>query len=489
MSHVSRQEYGDWQTPAELAQAALARVGRLIPEPATVLETSCGEGSFLVAASRQFGKATLVGYELNRHYVDAARSQLPLDRSTVHVADFFDVTWERVIRSLQEPILVTGNPPWVTNAALGSLGSGNLPAKQNFKGLSGLEAMTGKSNFDVSEWMILRLLAALQGHRATLAVLCKTAVARRVIEFSAANRWDVQPGSLWRINAAQHFGAAVDAALFVCMTGDVARLPQARWPVHASLDAARALSTMAVMNGTLTADTEARSRTAHVEGVCSPEWRSGLKHDCSRVMELRCEAGTWRNGLGDSVRIETEILYPFLKSSDVANGVPPGSRAVIVPQHALGEDTSTLRRRAPKAWAYLTSHRELLAARKSSIYRGQPDFAIFGIGPYSFAPWKVAISGLYKRIEFALIGPHGERPVMLDDTCYFLPFDSETEAREAHEALRSDLAHEFIEARVFWDAKRPINKSLLQRLDLHALLAKLGLGSGSRRLGQTKLAV
>ena len=67
------------------------------------------------------------------------------------------------------------------------------------------------------------------------------------------------------------------------------------------------------------------------------------------------------------------------------------------------------------------------AKRKSSIYRGQPAFALFGIGPYSFAPYKVAISGLHKVPKFRR-RPAAGRPVMLDDTCYFLPCPSAVEA-------------------------------------------------------------
>ena len=63
---------------------------------------------------------------------------------------------------------------------------------------------------------------------------------------------------------------------------------------------------------------------------------------------------------------------------------------------------------------------------------------------------------------------------MLDDTCYFLPFDDEPPARRARLALRSGEALDFFAARVFWDAKRPINKELLQSLDLRALQAAMG---------------
>jgi hypothetical protein len=475
---VSKQEFGDWQTPIELARAAIAVVARQTPPPAVVLEPTCGEGSFLVAAGERFPRTSLLGCEINDRYVETARSRLPKRRTRVEVADFFTIDWDRRLAELAQPILVTGNPPWVTNAILGALGSDNLPEKRNFKGLTGYEALTGKSNFDVSEWMLLRLLQALQGRRATIAVLCKTAVARRVIEFSAAKRWKVGAGGLWRIDTMRHFRAAVDAVLFVCNIGIAGSRPEdEQWPVYPSLEAAVPDSTMAVVDGAIVPNAEQLARTAHLVGKCEPEWRSGLKHDCSRVMELELGAEGWVNGLGETVRIEDELVFRLLKSSDVANGVARRERAVVVPQRSLGQDTAGLQVSAPQAWKYLSSHREALRSRKSSIYRGQPDFAVFGVGPYSFAPWKVGISGLYKRCEFTLVGPRDGKPVMLDDTCYFLPFTTEDEATRALKALRSPLAQDFFAARVFWDAKRPINKAILQKLDLSSLLTELNLAA------------
>jgi hypothetical protein len=152
---------------------------------------------------------------------------------------------------------------------------------------------------------------------------------------------------------------------------------------------------------------------------------------------------------------------------------------VVVPQRGLADDPAALQRTAPRTWAYLCAHRASLAARRSSVYRGRPEFAVFGVGPYSFAPWKVAVSGLHKRCEFALVGPEDGRPVLLDDTCYFLPFDDEAEARASWAALGSAAAREFFAARVFWDAKRPIRKALLQTLDLRALRAAVQPGAST----------
>ncbi|MFT3769423.1 MAG: hypothetical protein QM820_28630 [Minicystis sp.] len=448
-------------------------VPRLASLPKTVLEPTCGQGAFLAAAARRLPRAALAGYDINPAHVEAARARLTRPRQTILTADFFTVDWEREIAEMRPPILVLGNPPWVTSAGLGAIGAGNLPTKKNWKGLSGLDARTGKSNFDVSEWMMLRLLRALSGTDGTLAMLCKSAVARRVVEMSARQRWPVHPGAVWRVDAGRHFDAAVDAVLFVCQVSSAPVPDTVSWPIYPSLEAAAPESTFGITDGALVADPAAYQRTRALAGRSDPEWRSGLKHDCARVMELERRDRRWLNAAGERVDIEPDHRYPLLKSSDLANGRLDPTRAVIVPHRTLGADTAALRRQAPKLWSYLSRHRDALNARKSSIYRGQPPFSIFGIGAYSFAPWKVAVSGLYKHLRFSVIGPHEGRPVMVDDTCYFLPFTDESEARQAASALDSDLARDFFHGRIFWDAKRPVSKSILQALDLRRLLLAL----------------
>ncbi len=470
-------EFGDWQTPEPLARAVVEVASRFVDAPATVVEPTCGEGAFLRAARDGWPAAQVLGFEVNRRYAAAARRAVAGD-AKVRVADFFEVGWKRTLAASRGPILVLGNPPWVTSATLGKTNATNHPPKRNFKKLRGVDARTGKGNFDVSEWMILHLLDALRGTPAALAMLCKSAVARRVIEHVAREGWDVRPGGLFRVDAAKHFEVAVDAVLFVCTTAASQREENAvaRWPVHSSLDAAVPTSFVSFVDGVLVADLDAYRGSARLAGVSSPEWRSGLKHDCARVMELSHDGDAWKNGLGERVVIEEAFVFPMLKGSDLANGRLEPRRRVIVPQATLGQDTSGLRTRAPSAWAYLTAHGALLEARKSSIYRGRPAFSIFGVGEYAFAPWKVAISGLYKRLAFEVIGPYGGRPVLFDDTCYFLPFDTEVDARRAARVLASPSAREFFEARIFWDAKRPITKGVLQTLDLARLLRELVAG-------------
>ena len=112
--------------------------------------------------------------------------------------------------------------------------------------------------------------------------------------------------------------------------------------------------------------------------------------------------------------------------------------------------------------------------RASSIYRKRPAFSIFGVGDYSFAPWKVAISGFYKRLKFLVVGPFRGKPVVLDDTSYFLPCQTNGEALYLASLLNSSAARSFYSAFVFWDSKRPITAELLRRLDLRRLAKELG---------------
>lgn len=154
---------------------------------------------------------------------------------------------------------------------------------------------------------------------------------------------------------------------------------------------------------------------------------------------------------------------------------PAPSRYMLITQQSVGEDTSPIKRQAPRTWNYLCSHASLLDKRASSIYRNRPRFSVFGVGAYSFAPWKVAISGFYKRLDFRCIGPVEDKPVVFDDTCYFLPCQTESDARLLTALLNSRAAKGFFHSFIFRDAKRPGTVQLLASLDLRILAEEAGV--------------
>lgn len=473
-------ERGDFQTPGELCAElcdVLLRHG--VPSPAVVLEPTCGTGGFLLAAARAFPQqdVRIIGADIDGGHLNEARRRVSEAGLAARVrlvrADFFKTDWREVVGPLSGPLLILGNPPWVTSDRMRRIGGSNLPERVNFKGLAGLDAVTGRGNFDVSEWVLLRLLDLFQGAPATVAMLCKTAVARRVLEHVAAAGLTWSCRGAWVVDARQHFGAAVAACFLVFDTS--AGSSEGVCPVYTALDARGPDHVFGVRDGALVSDVTAYERWQDLAAEDRLRWRSGIKHDCARVMELVRTSEGLRNGLGEVADLEDEPLHPLVKSTDVARGrVGAPVRLLIVTQHHIGEDTGVLATTAPRTWAYLVRHREFLEARASSIYRGKPAFSVFGVGPYSFAPWKLVVSGLHAELAFALVGPRAGKPTVVDDTCYFLGFEREDLARAALALCASQPARELLGALMFRDAKRPVTRTVLDRLHL-GRLAELAL--------------
>lgn len=458
---MANDEFGDFQTPLPLASAVLQTLG---PENfVRVLEPTCGQGNFLQAAALA-GIHEAIGIEIQpKHATIAARWGQVIEGDIFRLDTAAEPRWRS-----GGPLLVVGNPPWVTSAALSRFDSANVPVKKNLKGLRGLEALTGSANFDVAEYIWLKLLVELAAEEPTIALLCKTQVARNVLSYAAEAGLRVAEATMRRLDAQKWFGASVDACLFTVKMGP----PQGySCFVFSSLDAATPERRIGVRSGRLLSDMDAYESVAYAHGDSPVEWRQGLKHDAAKVMELRPTTRGLVNGAGEVVQVEAEFAYPLLKCTDVHKGnvVTPQKR-VLVPQRFLGEETEGLAERAPRLWAYLNANGERLDGRKSSIYRNRPRFSVFGIGPYTFAPWKVAVSGLHKAPAFRLVpGLHG-MPAVLDDTCYFLPFEKGDEAALVHALLESPEVKALLDALVFTDAKRPITKKILQQVDLLTLL-------------------
>ena len=206
-----------------------------------------------------------------------------------------------------------------------------------------------------------------------------------------------------------------------------------------------------------------------IDGKSPFEWRQGVKHDCAGVMELEGKNSQMINKNGETVEIEMNLIYPLLKSSDLKKPViNKTSKFVIITQKKIKQDTSYIEDELPKTWKYLNDNRKYFEKRKSSIYINKPDFSIFGIGEYSFKKYKVAISGFYKNPMFSLV--YGEKPVMLDDTCYFISFDNYDDAYITMLILNSSLVKKFLKNIAFLDSKRPFTKKVLKRVDIHKCL-------------------
>ncbi|GAB4489914.1 MAG: class I SAM-dependent methyltransferase [Saprospiraceae bacterium] len=475
---TDRTEYGDFQTNLNLA----SRIAYFLKEkgcsPQTLIEPTFGKGNFILAALQHFPQLQQIrGVEIFKPYVWEAKFSIldfflkNQDRSKPDIRLFhqnvFDFDFQKLSRELSGEILILGNPPWVTNAKLGTLNSANLPTKSNYKNLNGLDAMTGKGNFDIGEYITLTLLRAFQNHSGQIAFLVKNQVIKNIVFDQKAAKLRIGELKQFPIDAKKEFSAAVEASLFFCKLNQTPEYQCAQ--IQMLLDRKPDFH-FGWQENQFVANAEKYEAFKSFDGGCPFEWRQGLKHDCSEVMELERLNGHFVNRNGQSIQLENDLVYGILKSSDLKGGVVSTARKfTIVTQRSVGQDTAYIQSLFPKTYSYLRSHQEIFANRKSSIYRNKPLFSIFGIGEYSFAPYKVAISGLYKTPVFTLVLPENDKPLMLDDTCYFIGFEKFSDAVIVFTLLNHPFVTGLLEAITFPDAKRTFTKDVLMRIDLQTV--------------------
>lgn len=472
-----RGEFGDWQTDYEFACAVCRQLKKMGAAPEVLFEPTCGLGNFIKAGLEVFDTVTEVyGIEIYKPYLDELRQTLITDRHIgIHLyhEDIFAFDFSEINKLLAgKNVLILGNPPWVTNSELGRNGSSNLPQKCNYRKAKGIEAMTGKGNFDIAESicnLLIENFASYEGTR--IALLVKNSVVKNIVAHQHPQGYGISHVCQYAFDAKKEFDVSVSASLFSCIIGG----EKAEICRCYDFYTGAFRKSYGWKNDSFVSDIEAYDQVMMIDGSSELTWRSGVKHDCSKVMELTCKSGRYENGFHELVEVEPAYIYPLIKSSDIGNGFKGKVRKYIVLLHkSLTESNLVLKQRAPRAYAYLEKYGQMLDGRKSSIYRGKPRFCIFGLGEYSFKPYKVVVSAFYKNINFSLVSPIDGQIAMLDDTCYMLGFDNLAFAKITCYLLNTPIVIRFISAICFADAKRVINCELLMRIDLSKVLNLVG---------------
>lgn len=449
-----RKEFGDYQTPVEFCYKVCNYIKKqgLANTTDVILEPTCGIGNFLFAANETFVHDKVVGIEINREYADCSKERLP--SASIEVENIFDVDTRKLCGT--DDVLVIGNPPWAMSSSL----SYNLPQKANFKGLRGIDAITGSSNFDICEYIILKLLHEYEKTNSLICMLCKTSVARNVILEMDRSHIGYQKVEMLNFNSSKVFGVSAAACVLIIK---LSSKNEKNVPITCEVknfDDETVVDRLAV-NGGMFKSTKTK---IDLRGKCQFVWRQGVKHDCSKVMELSIKDENIVNKEGQPVHIERDLVYPLVKSSQFKKPViNEFSKFVIVTQKKSKQDTSYIQTKFPLTWEYLSSNIEKFRNRKSTIYKNAAPFAMFGVGEYSFAPYKVGLSGFYKKPLFSLL--YSDKPVMTDDTSYFLAFDRYDIAYCAMLLLNSSIVQDFLQSIAFLDSKRPYTVRLLSQLD------------------------
>ena len=465
MTH-KKKEYGDYQTPINFCKKVCKYLKENLKiQPDIIVEPTCGEGNFLKSASERFANCELIGIEIDNEKLNKVP---PLKNLTLINEDIFKFEFNLFDKT--QKYLIIGNPPWITNTELSKINSNNLPDKSNFKKESGIEALTGSSNFDISESIILKMIDDFKDTTSTFAFLIKTSVARNVFKELIRNNINYSDIRQLNFNGKKIFKIDVDTCLLVVQTGLNKKFHK-KCSVSNLDNPEEVLHEYGYKTGKFYSNLD---EIIEIDGECYYEWRQGVKHDCSKIMELEYTSNQFINNENKIVEIENTLLYPLLKSSNLKRPIITDTdKYVIITQKKIKQNTDYIQSDFPKTWKYLNDNKKHFDRRKSSIYKNAPDFSIFGIGDYSFSKYKVAISGFYKNPIFSLV--YNKKAMMLDDTCYFIPFDDYDEAYITMLILNSEIVKKFLKNIVFLDSKRPYTKKVLKRIDIEKSLKKLSL--------------
>lgn len=347
----SERQWGDFQTPPQLATQVCELVAATNFAPKIIIEPTYGVGNFIFAAAKIFPQLELIyGVEIQARHVwnfkinwlsRILEGYSPTIELDLHQADIFTHQFPAKLLAASD-ILILGNPPWVTNAELSLLAADNLPTKRNLKALNGLDALTGKSNFDISETIVLRLLQQFSKRRGRLAMLLKCSTIKNLIEILPKMGFSTADIKAYNIDANSYFGAAVEAALLTVELG----AQQTNYLCSvAFLDNPNKVERIFVWtDNKFVADNEKYLQTSQYDGKSSLIWRQGLKHDCAKIMELTSSKDSLLNGSNQLVDVESNYVYPLLKTADLKDfEVIASERKVIVTQRQINENTTRLK--------------------------------------------------------------------------------------------------------------------------------------------------
>ena len=232
LKKAERDEYGDWQTSMKLALTVCQLIKEKGVNPKIIVEPTCGKGHFILAALQTFENIEeIYGIEIYEPYLDELKIsilQYFLDNPTARKVkiklfhqNIFDFDFASIKKNIgKREVLAVGNPPWVTNSKLGMMQSNNLPIKNNFKRIKGIDAITGKGNFDIAENICEQMFDFLRGEHATLAFLVKNSVIKNLIYEQKRKRRLITFFAQYNIDAKEEFGASVSAALLYAQMGN-----------------------------------------------------------------------------------------------------------------------------------------------------------------------------------------------------------------------------------------------------------------------------
>jgi hypothetical protein len=412
--------------------------------------------------------------------------------------------WARFLKNAFAPMVadkfdyVVGNPPWIRWGYLAqAYREATLPLWTGY-GLFSLKGAATRLGGGEKDFSMLFAYAAIDFYvapKGKLAFLITQEVFKSKGAGEGFRRFRLGDGAPFRITKAHDLvavhpfeGAANKTALIVARKGEATRYPVpytvwtrkkgvGRIPTDASLTEAKPLlerkRLLAQPMGKPTGSWQTLSRTqknlAAIQGENAYQARLGARVEpygvfCVEVKEvITREHAIVRNLVETGKRsiepveelVETELLFPALRGSDVERWQCKPAIHVLVaqePEKSRPYPRDTMMERWPRTYGYLTRFKDILLSRGSKTVRQFAErtefYAMFGIGPYTVARYKV----VWKRMASDLVAavasqtktPYGFKTIIPTDTTSLIATEDEAEAHYLCAILNSTPVRQFI---------------------------------------------
>lgn len=156
-------------------------------------------------------------------------------------------------------------------------------------------------------------------------------------------------------------------------------------------------------------------------------------------------------------RIETGLIYPAVTGADINRwGIKPSAYIVMTqdPSKSQPINENIMKESYPRTYTYLTHFKSQLLNRGSRIVRTLAErtafYAMFGIGPYTVANYKVVWKRMANDIVASVTSQHktpfGYKIVIPTDTTALFAAKSEDEAHYLCAIINSPTVREFIKS-------------------------------------------
>jgi type I restriction-modification system DNA methylase subunit len=156
-------------------------------------------------------------------------------------------------------------------------------------------------------------------------------------------------------------------------------------------------------------------------------------------------------------RIEPDLVYPALRGSDIDRWIARPTKFILMaqdPQRREPYPESQMKSKWPKTFSYLIKFKDILLSRSSKsisdLMNRSAFYAMFGIGPYTISPYKVAWKLMSNDIFATVISQNktifGFKTIIPTKTVAMFPTNNEPEAHYLCSIINSKPIRDFIKS-------------------------------------------